>query len=366
MGFLDERPYRFDEPVGRRLLNELMRVFFVDALVKQFVVAAGMSPAGITWNRSMEDVWPEILGKAANQGKLRALVDRIAEHPEAGAIEVVIQLRAEPPPVAVTSHRSGRSDAYATSLLGGGRRPRPFIDRVELRRHLREFTKKDGERVLVVTGDKRTGKSYSWHLINHIGDQVAGVRASMLDLTKWSGPPLGAQDVMEMVVDAMALVEKPQRDPLADEDSRAWKLRVWFVGLISALAAPRWLVIDGLDRAPLTDAARRLIIEIVEAARNNEAGELRVALLAGPGPGEDGYGGLHDPTGPVPVDDLRKFFDQAAMLSGARRLSDAAFKRLLAELFDGTPPASLCLEQVGPRAARLASDLFPRRDRGHG
>ena len=60
-------------------------------------------------------------------------------------------------------------------------------------------------------------------------------------------------------------------------DSRAWKLRVWFVGLISKATAPGWLVIDGLDRAPLTDAARRLIIEIVEAAKNNEGGDLRVA-----------------------------------------------------------------------------------------
>jgi hypothetical protein len=164
----------------------------------------------------------------------------------------------------------------------------------------------------------------------------------------------------------LALDEKPQRDPLAQEDAQAWKLRVWFLGQIRKLQVPCWLVFDGLDRAPLTDSARRLVIEIVEAAKNHEAGELRVALLAGPAPEEDDYGVLHDRIGPVPLDDLRRFFDQASTMAGKGGLTDEAFVRLLTELFGGAPPpVSLCLEQVGPRAARLASELFLGGDDDH-
>jgi hypothetical protein len=367
MGFLDERPYRFDDPVGQELLSELMSVYFLQPLVQQFAMDAGMPVAGIAWTGRMEDVWPEVLRKAAEQRRLRALIGRVAAHAEGAAIEVVKRLLAEPLPVAGNARLAVARDPYGLNLLGGGMRPRPFIDRIELRRLLRQFTEKDAERVLVVTGERRAGKSYSWHLIYHVGDNVMGVRPCLLDLTKWSGPPLGSQDLMEMVADALALDEKPQRDPLAQEDAQAWKLRVWFLGQIRKQQTPCWLVLDGLDRAPLTESARRLVTEIVEAAKNNEAGELRMVLLAGPRPDDDDYGVLHDEIGPVPLDELRKFFDQASAMVGRGALTDAAFDRLLTHLFgEAPPPTALCLEKVGPRAARLAGDVFFRGDDGNG
>jgi Effector-associated domain 1 len=366
MGFLDENPFRSDDPVGRKLMSALMDVYYQQPLVQQFANDAGIPLAGIAWTGRMEDVWPELLHKAAGQRLLRTLISRIAAHPEGGAIGVLGPLLAEP--VGTAANRVGTaSDAYGLHLLGGAQVPRPFIDRVELRRLLRQFTEQDAERVLVVTGEKRTGKSYSWHLIRHIGFSVTGVEPFRIDLGDWVGPPMGPYDVMESVAMRLALDGMPPRESLAQEDAQAWKLRVWFLGQMRRLEVPCWLVLDGLDRAPLTESARRLIIAIVEATKNNEAGRLRIALLAGPRPDADDFQVLHDEIRPVPLHELRTFFDQASTMTGGGILTDDGFDRLLKELFgESAPPESLCLEQVGPRAARLASSLFFAGRAGHG
>jgi Effector-associated domain 1 len=355
MGFLDERPFRFEDAKGRRLQGELMRVYSSNqAPVQQFVDGAGMHRAAIAWTGRMQDVWPEVLRTAAEQRLLRALMRQVAADADGAAIEVVGDLLAEP--VSAGGGPGHPTDPYALNLLSGGRWPRPFIARPGLRELLREFTEED-TRVLIVTGDRRAGKSYSWHLINHVVDTVRGVRPGLLDLTKWSGPPMGPQDVMEMIADALGM-DAPPRDPLAQDYAQTMRLAVWFLGQLRRRRELTWLVVDGLDRAAMSDSARRLIAHIVEGVQDNQAGDLRVALLEGPPPEPDAYGVLHDIIKPAEVGDLRELFDEASAIAGGGKLTDEAFDLMLAELFSGQPPDALCLEEVGPRAARLAGDVF--------
>jgi hypothetical protein len=356
MGFLDELPYRFDDPRGRRLLADLLQIFNAhEPTVRQFVEAAGVSLHAIGWTSIMGDVWPDVLRVAAQQRKLRTLVEVVARSDDGAGIDFLHILLAEP--LAAGALPANGTDPYNIRLLGSGLLPQPFIARHQLRRLLRDFAEQ-GARVLVVSGERRAGKSYSWFLINHIAEVVRGVRPSLLDLTKWSGPPMGPQEVMEMIAEAVGL-PRPDRDPLAQDHAESMRLGLWFLRMQRARRDLTWLVIDGLDQSPLTDAARRLIADVVKGVRQAEAGDLRIVLLEGPKPDPGEYGILHDPIQPEPIDELRCFFNEASAIGGAGELTDEAFTVMLTELFGDEPvPDSLCLEKVGPRAARLAGELF--------
>jgi hypothetical protein len=59
---------------------------------------------------------------------------------------------------------SGVSDPFDDVLLPGDR---PFVNRAELRRHLRDLTSREGAPILRIGGPPRSGKSYSIYLIEH-------------------------------------------------------------------------------------------------------------------------------------------------------------------------------------------------------
>ena len=353
MGFLDCRPFPAAEPDGHELLDAVIKAFPKSPAVEAYVQTAGLPMARFKWMLSMEDVWPDVLSVAADLGKLRVLVDAIAKDLGDEAYPVFARLLAEPQPTPGMD-----ADAYGINMLGGGRNRLAFIDRDDLRTYLRDLAQEDKDRVLVVTGPAQSGKSHTWHLIQHIGGCVVGIQPGLIDLTRWTGQPAGPYDIMELVVNALALTDLPPCEPHAHPDNQERKLLAWFTGRISRQPEPSWLVFDGVEHAHLTEAGTRLVNDIADAARNNQAGKLRVALLAGSPPSADEYNMVHEAIQPVGVSELRRFFVGAARQAG-EDIDAAALDALLDKLFDGVEPADpLCLAKIGPRAMRLAQQTF--------
>ncbi|MFE5285463.1 trypsin-like peptidase domain-containing protein [Nocardia sp. NPDC056611] len=71
---LDTLPLDWTRPEASELLDVLARAYYREAPVIEFAAAAGISPADINWSQPMAQVWHELLTKARNQNRIRALL----------------------------------------------------------------------------------------------------------------------------------------------------------------------------------------------------------------------------------------------------------------------------------------------------
>jgi hypothetical protein len=357
---LDQRSFPSGDPDGKELLAALLELYYLAPDVQRFVQEIGMPPAQFAWNGAMEDVWPEVLQKAAASNLLRRLVRAVAADPGSAAYSALFQrLLAIPAPAAAGI------DPYLVCLLGSGGR-RPFLDRTELRTHLRELARENGPRVLIITGPAQSGKSYSWYLIDHV-KRVGAFSPIRVDLSSsaWSGPAAGPADVMGEVAYKLGWAP-PVADPTAQEDTQARTLRNWFLGRVRTETAGYWLIFDGLDASTMTNAALRLVESLAIAAERGEAGELRVVLIAYSGslPQDVDPYTLRDPISAIGVAELRAFLERVALDAG-QVVDDEGLELLLQELLGPNPrPAELPLPAVSPRAGVLAHRLFLPGDGG--
>ncbi|MES4901046.1 MULTISPECIES: effector-associated domain EAD1-containing protein [unclassified Streptomyces] len=100
MSLLDAAPFAADDPQARELLAALLTAYDQGPEVRAFVLAAGMRAAEFAWTAPMAEVWPQVLRRAADQGRLRRLVGLIAEDPNSAAYGIVARLAATPAPAA--------------------------------------------------------------------------------------------------------------------------------------------------------------------------------------------------------------------------------------------------------------------------
>ncbi|MDT0549691.1 MULTISPECIES: effector-associated domain EAD1-containing protein [Streptomyces] len=97
MSLLDNAPFAADDPQARELLAALLTAYDQGPEVRAFVLAAGMRAAEFAWTGPMAEVWPRVLRRAADQGRLRRLVGVIAEDPNSAAYGIIARLAATPP-----------------------------------------------------------------------------------------------------------------------------------------------------------------------------------------------------------------------------------------------------------------------------
>ncbi|MDX3226299.1 effector-associated domain EAD1-containing protein [Streptomyces sp. ME19-01-6] len=101
---LDKAPFAADDPQARELLAVLLTVYDRGPEVRTFVLLAGMRAAEFPWTAPMAEVWPQVLRRAADQGRLRRLVGVIAEDPDSAAYGIIARLAATPAPATATAN----------------------------------------------------------------------------------------------------------------------------------------------------------------------------------------------------------------------------------------------------------------------
>uniref|UniRef100_A0AAU2JVZ4 KAP family NTPase n=1 Tax=Streptomyces sp. NBC_00049 TaxID=2903617 RepID=A0AAU2JVZ4_9ACTN len=136
-------------------------------------------------------------------------------------------------------------DHFLTTVLKQG--AEVFIDRVELRRRLREFVEDPDKTVLVVDGEPGSGRSYTYHLIRHVGLHCE-FRPVRVTLNRASTADQVVRRLGEYVSDPCAGLPPlhPTRlnDPLPSIDLAVRRI----VDRAAAADAPFWLVLDDCDR----------------------------------------------------------------------------------------------------------------------
>ncbi|MFE2164211.1 effector-associated domain EAD1-containing protein [Streptomyces sp. NPDC059447] len=336
MSLLDRATFSTRDPLSRELLQAVLTLYYKPEPVQRFVEEAGMPKADFRWERALKDVWPDVLETAARLRRLRRLVEVIARDPDTDAYSVFTVLLAQEPP-------AGGEDPYDVRVIGRDR-PKAFIDRLELRSHLRDLLHDNGGRVLVVSGDRATGKSWTWYLISHVLSCLGHAAPYLVDLNIWAGAPAGPGDVMGELTDQLGWDRCPI-DPHESQDTLGRKLLSHFKGRMRHHDdADCWLVFDGLDADDLTEPALRMIEGIATAAERREAGgRLRVVLIAYDQdlPPHLATWVHHEVLRPLNTADLRDFFNGVAGsidLQLTDEAVDVLVRSVLEEAFGGEPP----------------------------
>jgi hypothetical protein len=183
-----------------------------------------------------------------------------------------------------------------------------FIDRSGLRSHLRDLLSDSPSRVLVVTGERPCGKSYTWFYVRQ-RELLGDITPVLVDLSDWAEPS-GPVEVMSSIGLQLGLPE-PTIDEHAQGAAQAQRLRDWLVGMLQ----PRerdghryLLVFDSLDHVAQRDDTLQLIEYIAGAAIRQRLAGLRVILL--------GY------TNRLPIDPLESVLTEEVRDIGAPELRE--------------------------------------------
>ncbi|WP_234382869.1 hypothetical protein [Streptomyces sp. XY332] len=312
-------------------------------MVWPLVQAAALKPSDYP-SDNMTDTWPRILESAARAGKLRRLVQIVAEDARSSGYSIFRDLLATAP--------AQTGDPYRVNLLG---QRRAFFDRARLRDHLRELTSDHGSRVLILTGGAGCGKSYSWYLLSYVLERL-GSGPYPVDFQRWVGPKAKPLDVMRELADQL---DWPMRTTEVEEpeDTQTRNLLGWFRGKVRQYPGNLWIFFDGVNEERLTPAAMRLVKGIAIVAERHESGtNLRVVLADFNEPllaDVDPYV-LREPIGPIERPELAAFFKNVADAAG-QPIDDDAANVLVEDLFSQGP---LPLAELACNAAKLARNAF--------
>lgn len=243
------------------IIDMLTENIFKTAQITTFLQSASLRPgdypletARLTWTAAVRD--------AARRGRLGELIRCVVAQDPAFGTE--LERRWQP-----LVHGPGdwyhNEDPFASCFVGV-RASRAIIDRAELRSGLRNLAT-DQYWVLVVLGDKGTGKTHSWFLVAHLRD--AGVLTGKLirvTTRDWVGEVTG-EGLVASLADKLGvnigLMPSGELD-----DARIRKLVDMLAGRYPDDGVIRWIVLDGLDgpgvRNSARDVAKRLITMVDE------------------------------------------------------------------------------------------------------
>lgn len=205
------------------------------------------------------------------------------------------------------------TDPYQACLLW---QSTPFLNRLPLREGLKALAQ-GSKAVLVIDGDKKSGKSYSLQLITYLADELDSYRVILIDLverdTTLRQPADIALDILlEIHPDLLDFPEPPEtaRDLLIMYRRLAAQIKRY--------EKPLWLVIDGLGQVNTPQATKDLVKWLVRDAERGLIANLRVVLL--------GYGetvlpkprmGL-EKISQLTAKDLHELFERKAKIKGVQ------------------------------------------------
>jgi hypothetical protein len=320
----------------RLIIDMLARVIYGNRIA-DLLKTAGLSPGDYKIMQSAKIVWAEAVPDAARRGKLAKLIDRVRDEEPAFGPELERRWQDLAPP--------GREyawyhddDPYAC-LFVGLRASRAVIDRVELRKGLKRLAA-DDYRILVISGEPRSGKSHSWLLLEHLRDagKLTGANRFVRVTTHtWSGEVTG-EDLARSLVDKLGLDIRltPSREL---EDARVRKLLDLTVGHYPDDDVTRWILLDGLDRPGVQDSARDVAKRLITLVEEGELQRTRLIVT-----GLDllgltaGYSVQTEEIPPISETLVRSFFDAVATHLGCP-IAAEELDGYVAEVFgpDGAP-----------------------------
>lgn len=265
-----------------------------------FMAIVPVSP-GVT----IDNIVNVVVDRAILEGWIGAIVSQLPRNAATAAeLDVILtQLKDQPQPTS--------ADPFQEVLLEGNR---PFANRVDLRLSLRTLCQAAGSPLLVVTGDPRTGKSFSFYLAQHIARQH-GFITSQFDIGALADPVALATEVLRRV----GVPLKNQTTGLESGQRTGKDLADQIKDALEERNQRRLLVFDGFPvapDAPLPPETISFIVRLATYADEELRPLLRILLIR-----------FHEPL-PDAIDDVAERdqaqpFNDADMLAVLRQVAMA-------------------------------------------
>ena len=251
---------------------------------------------------------------------------------------VIERIRAAPPPW-IGQTRDDPLDTFWLARSG-----LPFIDRRLLRDHIRHMSlSATGPRILVVTGPRQSGKSYTIELLDHFTREQrraaqrlpperrpVPVAVAMASVQRDSGATTTPFALARQLTDSMLA---PAMDPPGDSSTPNRSneyLCQWVLEQAAATGKQWWLVLDGLDDPDLTDEAGGFISKLAQhVAQGLLAPSARLVLLGFPPALVSGVSAdwlASEQVGPIGEIDLEPFFAELLIGVGVKAPPPEAVK----------------------------------------
>ena len=235
-------------------------------------------------SNSQSERFFDVLKQARREGWIEALVKSL-HHRKPGNVALCDFVRDHLGPEHLDPRSaqatSSTADPFAVSFLRSNNSV-PFVDRVTLRRHLRQmFDIENGPRIMAVFSDiPRCGKSYTFELIRFLARHFDH-RTAYIDINEEWTADFDPARLAELLADKIGADTDDM--PAREAQMARWNKELcrWLMRKIYASGAFWWIVIDGLSQAPgLTVDLQDFIHELAALVEKEDRPMHRLVLIS--------------------------------------------------------------------------------------
>lgn len=350
---LFNEPFDLRDQLAKDLLGLACTGYRDKNQVRLFTSGIGIPDINIDWDGTVADVWPRILTVAARRALLRKLVQAMLDDANYALVRPRIEAffaAAEEEERHEAKSRAGVADHTRVTVVGR----RPFVNRSRFRDNVKSLFGPDGDRLMIVDGPRKSGRSYSWVLISYV-TRMTGLQASRIDMSLFRDVQAKPGDVAKMI--AADLGWPPHNeDPTAQDATQGRVLLGWVKNCVRDRGAV-CLVFDGLDGDNLTDETVSFIGDIAAAAGNDELGDSRVVLLAFgralQNPNVDPFVLREPPLADIPLAEFTGYLRTVAA-DGGQDMSEGQAMQLAERLFGLPQPDPVPVSLLAARAGAVS------------
>jgi hypothetical protein len=344
MGWIDSSAW--DTAQGKELVQLLAETFPGEPLVEDLLTRADIPRRFLrSGSISMELYWRGLAEDLHNHQLLRRLVDQAvvvtpALGPRIAQLDLVDEVLAATPPAA----------RYGLRMLRPGNRP--FINRVSLRERLQRLIEEDYP-VLVVRGPERSGKSFSYQLLEQV--LPADIRLVWVDFSS-SGAGRSATDLADLLYSRFALDRPAAAGRRTTGIRRAIELVHHFAAMYNRVESGRTILfVDGLNRVDLSRDTLAFVSQLIADVSRGQMKDVQLVLAGYAEQFDAQYSALVlvEDVVPLTSTDLQTFFEGCAADAG-RSLSKVEIAEILDAVLDGAPT----IDQLAVRARTRALTIM--------
>lgn len=344
MGWIDSTAW--DPAQGKPLVQLLAEHYPSEALVRALLENAQIPVRFLrTGNVSMELYWRGLAEDLHNNHLLRALVDQAALDTPAIAAQLAafdqVDAEREAMPIA---------ERYGLRMLRPGHRP--FINRVSLRGRLQQLIE-EGYPVLIVRGPERTGKSFSFQLLEQVLPD--DIRLVWVDFSS-PGSGRSATDLADLLYARFALDRPPATGRRTTGVRRAIELVHHFAASYNRTESGKTILfVDGLNRVDLSRDTLAFVSQLIADVGRGQVNDVQL-VLAGYAEQFDAQISalvLVEDVVPLTRTDLKTFFEACAADAG-RQLGQKEVTTILQAVLADDPT----IDELAVRARAKALTLM--------
>lgn len=350
---LTQVPLDWQSAQARTLLDILLTAYPSSTEMLRLADIAGLDARMIAWDGSSRATGINLIDMASRQGRLEQLLHTMQrEYPSSPDLTQLAALLGEQPTGYSREPSKGVvADPLETAWLPNGA---ALVNRAGLRRGVRDLMRADGHRILVVSGPRGSGKSYSAAFIRSVQEATGEFRLALAQHRPGSEPYYGGAEIARDLGAPLGVQPGPRPEAVSDHAYH----RSLVAGLVAAARASGerwWWILDGFSsegRQATLDFIAVLIKSVVDEPRT------RLVLLGYDQflPEQAQALAVHEEISPISEADIRDFL-VASSQSVRGTADEESIERSVRTIFTDLPADEQRNVALGVRLLRATGQF---------